>query len=56
MGERKGKGDGGREEEEREKGVEVKSSFYGRILSAVGKAEMVFITWSLDYENNILVV
>lgn len=48
--------EGGRKRKERRKGVEVKSSFYGRILSAVGKAEMVFITWSLDYENNILVV
>lgn len=50
---RKGKGEGGREGEEREEGVEVKSSFYGRIQSTVGKAEMVLITWSLNYVNGV---
>lgn len=31
----------------------MKSSLHGRIQSAVGKAEMVLITWSLNYVNGV---
>lgn len=31
----------------------MRSSFYGKIQSTVGKAEMVLITWSLTYVNGV---